>query len=34
MKKILFIFDKKYKCVSFVVNYKGHTLTKVYINNT
>ena len=30
MKKLVYIFDKKYKCVSFIVHKEGHTLIKSY----
>jgi len=30
MKKLVYIFDKKYKCVSFIVHKEGHTLIKRY----
>ena len=29
MKKYCLYFDKKYKCVPFIVHYKGHTM---YLN--
>ena len=32
MKKSCLYFDKKYKCVSFIVHYKGLTLTLEWPN--
>ena len=26
MKKLVYVLDKKYKCVSFIVHKEGHTL--------
>ena len=31
MKKSCLYFDKKHKCVSFIVHYKGRTLIKAYL---